>query len=251
MYLAGSHWYASGTFYSAAGLLAAVLVGIATVVATLFAASTRRQITYHLAEDTPLLSAATPLQADIEVFCQGQRLTSPRVVAIRLTSRSRKDIGSGDFDHDTPLSIDLGVPIVKLLAADADPAISQPYAAVKATRLLIGPCTIRKRHVMTFGLLAEGGKPSLSYSDAPLDVVVRPGGDGKRPPQGFWTKTALAGAGAAVVVGGAAGVTGVGAATLLAGAAGADAGMTELAAGAILAAATAIWTRLKRRHRRR
>jgi hypothetical protein len=90
------HWYTSGTFYAATGVIAVVVIGAATVWATLFAGSTRRRLFYSLAEDTPLLASTTALaRADLEVLYQGQRVDEARVVTVRLVSRGRRDIGSG------------------------------------------------------------------------------------------------------------------------------------------------------------
>jgi hypothetical protein len=137
---------------------------------------------------------------------------------------------------------------VKLLAAEANPEMSEQYVTVNKKQLLIGPCTIRKRHIMTFGLLVDGAKPKLSYRDAPLNVKVRQGADGGEPPRTFWRKTVLVGAGAVALAGGAAGVAGVGLAGIVgAGAAGADTGLTELAVAAGLSAVTAATTWVRRR----
>jgi hypothetical protein len=98
-----SHWYTSGTFYAATGVIAVVVIGAVTIWATLFVGSTKRRLTYSLADDTPLLARTTALApADLEVLYQGQRLVAPRVVSVRLVSRGRRDIGSDDFDERRP-----------------------------------------------------------------------------------------------------------------------------------------------------
>jgi hypothetical protein len=172
-----------------------------------------------------------------------------QVAATVTASSGRRDIGSGEFDKQLPLTIDLGVEIVKLLAVDTNPQIGDSDVAVQGTKLLIGPCTIRKRHIMTFGFLVDGEKPKLRCQNPPLNVDVRQGADGGQLPQTFWRKAALVGAGAGVAVGTVAGATGVGAA-VLAGAAGTDAGLTDLAVAAVLATATAAaaWLRRRRSH---
>ncbi len=97
-----SHWYTSGTFYAAAGV-AVVLIGAITFWVMLFASSTKRRLTYSLADDPPLLARTTALaQGDLEVLYQGQRVGAPRVVSVRLESRGRRDIGSDDFDERPP-----------------------------------------------------------------------------------------------------------------------------------------------------
>ena len=260
MYLAGGPWYTSGTFYGAATLIATVVIGLATIFASLLAGSTKRMITYHLAEDSPLLTTAAVLpHADIKVIRDGKPLENPRLVAVRVESRGRRDIGSDEFDKGLPLTIDLGIEILKLISFEAVPAIGESDIAVGPTCLRIGPCAIRKRHVITFGLLADGEKPTLTHKGEPLNVTVRRGADGGRPPQTFWTRQTLAGVGggavlgAAAVLGGAAALGFAGAADVgatLAGTAGADAGLAELAVAAAVTTITAIATLLKRRRSR-
>ncbi len=189
-----SHWYTSGTFYAAAGVIAVVVIGGVTVWATLFAGSIKRRLSYSLADDTPLLARTTALaQGDLEVLYQGQRLDQPRVVSIRLVSRGRRDIGSDDFDQDRPLAIDLGVPIVKRLTSEPAPEIPQSAIRVEGTRLLLGPCLIRRRRVMSFAFLVDGGRPRLSHESYLLNVDVRESADSRelRP----WMLVALGAAG--------------------------------------------------------
>jgi hypothetical protein len=261
MHLADSGpWYTSSTFYSVAGLIAVIVIGFVTIFVMVITTSTKRQITYHLAEDTPLLvdSDALPQTGIKVVRDDGRPLANPRVVAVRMESRGVKDIAASEFDGNSPLVIDLGIEIVELLAVHADPEIDQKDIAIAKTRLLIGPCTIRKRQDMTFGFLADGGKPTLSHKDAPLDVVLRHGADGRQPLQGFWTRRALAGVGVGAVLGGAAalggaavlGVTGVADVGVASGAIGTDAGLTQLAIAAAVTTIAAITTSLKRRRSR-
>lgn len=169
-----SHWYTSGTFYAAAGAIAVVVIGFITVWATLFVGSTKRRLTYSLTDDTPLLATTTALaRADVEVVYQGQRLDAPRVVSVRLVSQGRRDIASDDFDQERPLAIDLGVPIVKRLATESAPEIPESAIRVEGSKLMFGPCLIRKRQVMSFAFLVDGGRPQLSHEDYLLNVDVR------------------------------------------------------------------------------
>jgi hypothetical protein len=178
-----SHWYTSGIFYAAASLIALLVIGALTVWATLHAGSTKRRLTYRLADDTPLLARTTALaEGDLEILYQGQRLDQPRVVSVRLESRGRRDIGSDDFDERRPLAIDLGVTIVKRLATEPAPDIPESAIRVEGTRLMLGPCLIRKRQVMSFAFLIDGGQPRLSHQDYLLNVDVRESADTAEPP---------------------------------------------------------------------
>jgi len=177
-----SHWYTSGIFYAAASLIALLVIGALTVRATLHAGSTKRRLTYRLADDTPLLARTTALaEGDLEILYQGQRIDQPRVVSMRLESRGRRDIGSDDFDERRPLAIDPGVTIVKRLATEPAPEIPESAIRVEGTRLMLGPCLIRKRQVMSFAFLIDGGQPRLSHQDYLLNVDVRESADTAEP----------------------------------------------------------------------
>jgi hypothetical protein len=169
---AAGHWYTSPPFFGTAGLV----IGVLAVWATLFAASTKRRITVTLAEDTPLLATTTALrQGELEIRFEGQMVTAPRVVTVLLESGGRRDIGSADFDQERALAIDLGVSIVRLLAAKTAPKMPESAFAVEGTRVLIGPCAIRKRQVISLAFLVDGGQPRLSRDEysVPLNVDVR------------------------------------------------------------------------------
>jgi hypothetical protein len=72
MHLAASPWYTSATFYGASTLIATVVIGLAAILVPLLVTSTKRLITYHLAQDEPLLTAAAALpQAEIQVIVTG------------------------------------------------------------------------------------------------------------------------------------------------------------------------------------
>jgi hypothetical protein len=181
-----SHWYTSGTLYAAASVIAVVVIGAFTVWATLFAGSIKRRLTYTLADDTPLLARTTALApTDLEVLYHGQRLGAPRVVSVRLVSRGRRDIGSADFDDHRPLAIDLAVPIVKRLAAEPVPDIPESAIETDGSRLLLGPCRIRKRQAMSFAFLVDGDQPLLTHEDYLLNVDVRQIADSGEPPTGL------------------------------------------------------------------
>src|SRR5690349_8100729 len=99
-----SHWYTSGTFWAAAGFFAVVLFGVLTVFITYVVGTVRRQITYRLTSNVPLLRQAQSVtRADIQVRLRGMELQNPRVVSVNLTARGRRDIRSSDFDQGKPL----------------------------------------------------------------------------------------------------------------------------------------------------
>jgi hypothetical protein len=162
-------WYNSGTFWSAAAVVVALLVGIATVAVTYLTRFTRQQLAYGLRTVVPLLTAPEGVRDDLELRHRGISLEHPHLVEVVLAGRGRRDIPRAAFDNDEPIRLDLRVQIVELLqvtATDSASATPIPPARVDATALLIGPALIGRRQRLVLSCLVEG-RPSLHCS-APL-----------------------------------------------------------------------------------
>jgi len=69
---AAGHWYASGTFWAAAGVAVALVIGIATLMVTRVP---RQRLLYSAARATPLLTSAADVQ-DLEVRHRGHVVCS-------------------------------------------------------------------------------------------------------------------------------------------------------------------------------
>jgi hypothetical protein len=156
-FLLAQHFYTSGTFWSAAGVGAAIGVGVAAVWATLRANNPKRRITY-LMTDTGLVQTHQGLVGVIEIRRNGVVLINPRVVRIKLTNTSRRDVGSGDFDQQIPIKMDVGTPILELLGSPTGlPRTSAtPVAVLSGSELHIGPGRIGKGESIEYLVLVDG-----------------------------------------------------------------------------------------------
>lgn len=165
--LASGPWYASGSFYGAASLIAIVVFGALTVWVTYKVGATKRQLTYSLVQDTSLLAATrTVARRDLKVLYLDEELAEPRVLEVRLASRGRRDIRSEDFDQERPLVLDVGIRIVALLAI-TNPgrrSVSPPPVGFEGTSLRITPFLIPRRLIVSFTVLADGASPLLTAS---------------------------------------------------------------------------------------
>src|SRR6266496_479354 len=131
-------FYASGTFWAGAGVLAAVLGTLAAVWVTFAVGFPRRRLYYGMRAAAPLLTAPPGMRSDLELRHRGtpagrkggdhadadawQVLADPHVLTLELVSRGRKDIPSEAYDDHQPLRLDIGARIVEVLQATSEPA---------------------------------------------------------------------------------------------------------------------------------
>src|SRR6266496_1378600 len=185
-------FYASGTFWAGAGVLAAVLGTVAVVWVTFTVGFPRRRLYYGIRAAAPLLTAPPGVRSALELRHRGtpadgqagdhadtgagawQVLADPRVLTLELVSRGRKDIPSEAYDDHQPLLLNVGARIVEVLQATSRPA-AQPAPRITAagTSLRIGPSLIGSRHEITITVLTDGGEPSLACQSPLIDVQVR------------------------------------------------------------------------------
>jgi len=180
-------WYASGTFWTAAGVMIALLVGAASIRVAYIVGFPRRRLLYAMPTVGAMLTAPAGVRGDLELRHRGKVLTAPGVVEVWLVSRGRKDIPSSAYDSRKPLRLDVGAGIVEVLHVTSDPpSIPKPKVTVEDTSLAIGPSLIGKRQKITFTLLTDGGRPHLTCESTLIDVQVREQDlDDLRPGPGF------------------------------------------------------------------
>jgi hypothetical protein len=175
---AGSPFYESGTFWTAAGffaVVASILVGVIIWRLGLL----RRVITYS-AEVTPLLARRLPQSASakLSVFYDNQEITQPHLAILRVICKGRGDISSADFDRGRPLVIDIGARIITTVnVAEDQSRIDVRNLAADGSKLRVGPCVIRPGPVFKMDLITDG-PPSVTCqgNDNPLvNVRVREG----------------------------------------------------------------------------
>ncbi|MEU9917822.1 hypothetical protein [Streptomyces sp. NPDC051001] len=172
--IAADPFWASGTFWAAAAVVVAVLVGIGAMWATLRAAHPKRRIAYD-SEATAIVASNHPLGSTLEVRRNGILLTNPYIVRVDIKNTGRRDITSNEFDNASPLRFDLGVPILEVLNAESTPREAQlPAYEVSGRELHIKPSRIGKETIASYTVLVEGSpRPSLTHSL--IDVQVTRG----------------------------------------------------------------------------
>ncbi|MGW1364500.1 hypothetical protein ACWCQP_44735 [Streptomyces chartreusis] len=118
--------------------------------------------------DTSLLQER--LNGRVEVRHTGSLLADPRLIQVRLTNVSRRDISSASFDRNEPIKIKVGRPILELLSVETRPhAAAAPPVTVQGDELHVGPGRLGRRESVTLYALVEGD-PSYSHWHALIDV---------------------------------------------------------------------------------
>jgi hypothetical protein len=171
MHLASGGWESS-PLWIPVSVLVALLIGAALIWLTYKLVFARQRLDYSVIV-TPLVARGPRFAEQLRIY-YGRRedpLTDPRVVRIRLSSRSAKDIGRDEFDGGTPLIIQLGTPAVAILA-DSGTGSTSPNIAGTGSEVHMQPGLIRRKAVITIDVLVDG--IPLVTVDSPIrDCRVR------------------------------------------------------------------------------
>jgi hypothetical protein len=135
MELADSPFYASGTFWAAAGTIVGLAGIVVIALVTLRAAYPRRRLWYSMSV-TPLLARGQDVARELVIFYRGDQLDHPHTASISLISKGRLDIPRAAFDGQ-PLRLDLGVPVIAILKASTAPDRTPPVVRPEASALII------------------------------------------------------------------------------------------------------------------
>jgi hypothetical protein len=167
-------WYVSGTFWTASGVISAVVIGIVTVIVTWWVGFPTRRLLYRVSSVTPLLSAPDGMRGDLELRHRGRLVGDPHVLEIELTGNGRRDIPSSAFDGGAPIAMRLSAPIVELLQIDSKSSLEAASSKVRTDEgaVLVGPCLIGRRQKISITLLVEG-KPQVTCRASLVDVQIR------------------------------------------------------------------------------
>lgn len=159
---ADSAW-APETLVTAAGVLFALLGGIATTWATLHAAHPKRRLIYgwHI----------SPIR---DSHRGGISIRNTHRVRAYLTSSGRRDITSEMFDGQHPIRFKLAVPILGADAASTPGDARLPDHEISGTDLHIRPSKIGKGVTVTYDVLVDG-YPTPDFDHSLIDVTVRRG----------------------------------------------------------------------------
>ena len=110
----------------------------------------------------------------LEVTLNCQVLNDPHVVSLRVESRSRRDIRGADFEDDMPLTLDLGTPILNLLALDTGGrGMPDVKVETKRTTVAIGPGLVKRGQTIILNLLTDGPVSLTCPNPQLADVIVK------------------------------------------------------------------------------
>lgn len=161
-FLNGS-WASSATFWA----VAAVVVGVASVIFGWIAVNPKRTLFYDMPTIAPLLNAGDI--KDLKVLHSDQLLSAPQVLEIILASQGRSDISNESFNGGAPLRLDVNAKIVEILRVESVPdEHGNPKVSIDDTVLAIGPSLIGGRQRTSISLLVDGVDPVLSRPSSPL-----------------------------------------------------------------------------------
>ncbi|WP_344606919.1 hypothetical protein [Streptomyces glaucus] len=168
--VASGAFYTEDTFWTAAGVAVALVVGCGGVWAAFRAAHPRRRLTYTVSH-RPLVHRH--IGGNLEVRRNGTLLTDPHLVEVVLTNPGRRDIASTAFDGGEPLRVDLAVPYLEVLRTESSPSSAQlPPARVHGSVLSVGPGRIGCGTTISYLLLVDTA-PTYTCRHSLLDVEVR------------------------------------------------------------------------------
>jgi hypothetical protein len=177
---AASPWYTSGTFWTGAGVVVALLVGVATVLVSWTVGTSKRKMIYSVPTLTSLLPHddrfAENAFSDLEITHNGVKLSDPYIISLRIENIGRRDIRSSDFDQDRPLVFYMNASIVTMLGA-AISAEMQPesFRLSRGNRgdvVEVGPALFKKNGFIAVDLLTDG-RPVVVCESPLIDVSVK------------------------------------------------------------------------------
>lgn len=151
-------------------LVSVVGIIIATVVSvwTYRKMNPKRQLRYRV-EASPLLAAGAGAGDRLTIALEGRPVTAPQMVTLSLWSSGRADIGSNAFDAGTPLTFDLGAPIVEEM-----PTVGVAGAhleVVLPNQVVLRPALIHRKFQSTIRVIVDG-TPDVHVNRVLPDIDV-------------------------------------------------------------------------------
>jgi hypothetical protein len=193
MFIAGE-WYQSGTFWTAAGVVAGLIALPVSAWVAFRVAHPKRSVTYRLRSSAYLLHGFRHVRGSMQVSLNGEALAGPHVLLVELRNEGRRDVLSEMYEAGQPIRLHVGAPVLELLGASSEPAgLRPPVVVVAGSELRIGPSLISRGQRISFTVLVDGPQPRLDCHAALAGVDVRRvGPDTKSIPT--WLLPAAAGA---------------------------------------------------------
>jgi hypothetical protein len=178
-------WYTSGTFWSGAAVIVAILSTVILAWITVWVAYPKHLLLFGMKTIPPKkLQGATRSRMD--------SLSHPQVLEIQIVSQGRRDIPSSAFDREIPVRLDIGAQIVECLGSESNDT-SRAYCLrfdPNGTWIDIGPCLIGRHQTFSLYMLVDGVHPRLTCTRRSLiDINVRDRGSERRARR--WTQLML------------------------------------------------------------
>ncbi|MFD4918890.1 hypothetical protein ACFWNR_37520 [Streptomyces virginiae] len=173
MHLA-DEFYGSANFWTATGVLVALLVGAATVLITHRVGTAGKRIDIGIRKVTALVRAPAGVEADLELRHRGRVVAAPQIVEIALSNRGRRDITRNDFDNNSPIRLGVGASVIAVLQSSSSSSHNPPQPlTTDDSTLRFGPALIKRGQYISYSVLVDGPEIALTC-DAPLvDVKIR------------------------------------------------------------------------------
>ena len=164
------HWYTNGTVIGVTGVAVGVVAIVIAIVLWRFGAP-HGLLEYSMPISKALVSRSPRLGADdLQVTMRGKVVRNPYLGTLCIINRGRRDIRSSDFDQDTPLILNLNVPVLDVLSSPNSD--DQPIGFEGGEEIHLLPMLIRRGRQISVNVLTEG-KPTLSCRESLADVRVR------------------------------------------------------------------------------
>ena len=178
-------WYTSGTFWSGAAVIVAILSTAILAWITVWVAYPKHLLLFGM-------KTIPPRKLQDATRSRMSSLSHPQVLEIQIISQGRRDIPSSAFDQGTPIRLDTGAQIVECLGTESNDISRTANVRFdpNGTWIDIGPCLIGRHQNFSLYMLADGPYSRLTCTRQPLvDINVRDRGRERRARR--WTQLML------------------------------------------------------------
>ncbi len=183
--LAGDWWESGSWWQFVITIAVGIAVGVLAAWATLRASNPKRQLTWRVRSNTPLMSVpGDPQGSELAVTFFGTPLASPRIVELVIANSGRRDITAAMFHDAQPLRFDFGAPVCTILDVTTSPAGSIRPTFDTAGWHIVGddalgecwvdvlPALLSKGQEVVLSVLVDGDEKAVDLVRFPLVDVT-------------------------------------------------------------------------------